>query len=91
MELIRSYLEIQKFRFGDRLGYELLIDPQTAQTSIPPLIIQPLVENAIVHGMESKEGGGLIIIRTLRIEQEVMIDVIDNGIGDECRASAICA
>ncbi|MFD1884202.1 sensor histidine kinase [Paenibacillus wenxiniae] len=81
MELIRSYLEIQKFRFGDRLGYELLIDPQTAQTAIPPLIIQPLVENAIVHGMETKEGGGLIIIRTLRIEQEVMIDVIDNGIG----------
>ncbi|WP_458121253.1 cache domain-containing sensor histidine kinase [Paenibacillus sp. Z6-24] len=81
MELIRSYLEIQKFRFGERLNYELLLDPQTCRTPIPPLIIQPLVENAIIHGMESKEGGGLIIIRTLQIDHEVMVDVIDNGTG----------
>lgn len=81
MELIKSYLEIQKFRFGDRLNYELLIDPQTKAISIPPLIIQPLVENAIIHGLESRENGGLIIIRTLRIDQDIMIDVIDNGAG----------
>ncbi|MEW4372555.1 cache domain-containing sensor histidine kinase [Paenibacillus kandeliae] len=81
MELVRSYLEIQKFRFGDRLSYELLLDPQTGDTSIPPLIIQPLVENAIIHGMESRESGGLIIIRTLQIEHDVLIDVIDNGSG----------
>ncbi|MGF7048289.1 two-component system sensor histidine kinase YesM [Paenibacillus sp. DS2015] len=94
MEIVRSYLEIQKFRYEDRLNFDLVMDPMSMSVNILPLVIQPLVENAIIHGLENREeSNGLLIVRSLVIEDELYIDVIDNGMGmslerqEEVRAS----
>lgn len=83
IEIVRCYLEIQRFRFGDRLGFELDIDPASLQVRVPPLIVQPLVENSVVHGLESKEEGGCVVIRTTMSDdyKKLMIEISDNGQG----------
>ncbi|WP_425516973.1 histidine kinase [Paenibacillus tritici] len=82
IEMIRSYLEIQKFRYEDRLEYEIEFDPAAAEVMIPPLIIQPLVENSVVHGLENKEGTVHVNIAiTLDENKEVQVVVMDDGIG----------
>ncbi|MFC5649094.1 sensor histidine kinase [Paenibacillus solisilvae] len=81
IDMVRCYLEIQKFRYEDRLSYELLIDPQAEQLPFLPLIIQPLVENAVIHGLENREAGGLVQIKVKLIESFVQVEVIDNGEG----------
>ncbi len=81
MDMVRCYLDIQKFRHEDRLKYELLIDPSTEQMPILPLIIQPLVENAVIHGLENREEGGIVRIKAELIDDEVHVEVIDNGLG----------
>lgn len=82
IEMIRSYLEIQKFRYEDRLEYEITLDPAAAEVMIPPLIIQPLVENSVVHGLENKEGTVHVSIAiTLTENQEIQVIVMDDGIG----------
>ncbi|WP_058303151.1 sensor histidine kinase [Gorillibacterium timonense] len=81
-EIIRCYLEIQKFRYGnDRLSYRLDIDTDGELVRIPPLIIQPLVENAVIHGLEEIEKGGEITL-TAKVESGWLhVEVEDNGIG----------
>lgn len=82
IEMIRSYLEIQKFRYEDRLEYKITFDPAAAEVMIPPLIIQPLVENSVVHGLENKEGTVHVSIAiTLTENQEIEVIVMDDGIG----------
>ncbi|NGZ77829.1 sensor histidine kinase [Saccharibacillus sp. VR-M41] len=81
LDMVQSYLEIQKFRHGDRLHYELAAAPDTLDVFLPPLIVQPLIENAIVHGLENKEAEGTVSLHASRIGEEVLIDVIDNGAG----------
>jgi two-component system sensor histidine kinase YesM len=82
VEMIRSYLEIQKFRYEDRLEYEIKFDPRAAEIMIPPLIIQPLVENSVVHGLENKQGTVHVNVSiTLHENQEVQVLVTDDGIG----------
>ncbi|MEK4046720.1 histidine kinase [Paenibacillus sp. FSL H8-0048] len=82
IEMIRSYLDIQKFRYEDRLEYEITCDPAAAEVMIPPLIIQPLVENSVVHGLENKEGTVHVSIAvTLTENQEIQVIVMDDGIG----------
>lgn len=81
MEIVRCYLEIQQFRFGDRLNFELIIDPLAKDIFLLPLIIQPLVENAVVHGLENKETSGIVTVRTEIIGNQLYIEVNDNGIG----------
>ena len=81
MDMVRCYLDIQKFRHEDRLKYELLIDPSAEQMPILPLIIQPLVENAVIHGLENREEGGIVRIKAELIDDEVHVEVIDNGLG----------
>ncbi|MFX3648097.1 MAG: histidine kinase [Paenibacillus sp.] len=81
LEMVRSYLEIQKFRYGDRLAFQIDIDPEVEKMYIPPLIIQPLVENAIVHGLENKEGTVRVHISIRLVENIVQIRVDDNGAG----------
>ncbi|MCQ4088683.1 sensor histidine kinase [Saccharibacillus sp. JS10] len=81
LDMVRSYLDIQKFRHGDRLHYELSAGEDTLNTMLPPLIIQPLIENAIVHGLENKETEGCVTLHAVRIGEEVLIDVVDNGAG----------
>lgn len=91
VEMIRSYLEIQKFRYEDRLEYEIAFDAGAAEVMLPPLIIQPLVENSVVHGLENKEGTVHVSIAiTLNGNKEVQVVVQDDGIGmTEERLAAI--
>lgn len=81
IDLIKCYLDIQKFRYGDRLDYQLKIDPKSEQLLINPLIIQPLVENAVIHGLENKEKDGKVIVEAKVNEHFLTVCVLDNGVG----------
>ncbi|QQZ60987.1 sensor histidine kinase [Paenibacillus sonchi] len=81
LETVSCYLVIQKFRYDDRLAYELHIDPKANLVQIPPLIIQPLVENSVVHGLENRIDGGMVRV-DIRIEDGLLkVQVSDNGAG----------
>ena len=80
-EMVQSYLEIQKFRFGNRLSYDIFMDPLTKLINIPPLSVQPLVENALVHGLRNKEQDGFVSLKSSIIDHELLIEVVDNGQG----------
>ncbi|WP_256256104.1 sensor histidine kinase [Paenibacillus sp. BC26] len=81
IDMVRCYLDIQKFRYEDRLMYELLVDPAAEQAPILPLIIQPLVENAVIHGLENREEGGLVRVKAELLGDMIHVEVIDNGEG----------
>ncbi|QNK56407.1 sensor histidine kinase [Paenibacillus sp. PAMC21692] len=91
IEVVRCYLEIQKFRYGgDRLSFLLDVDESCASAELPPLVIQPLVENAVVHGLDHVEQGGFVSVRVYRNEEGVGIEIKDNGSGiDEERMGSI--
>ncbi|WP_460326973.1 sensor histidine kinase [Paenibacillus sp. YSY-4.3] len=81
LEMVRSYLEIQKFRYEDRLNYELVIDRKLEGIFMPPLIIQPLVENAVVHGVENKEDGVHVQLLIHAVDDHAEIVIQDDGMG----------
>lgn len=81
IEYTRSYLTIQKMRYMDKLEYEIDVEPAILQMETVKLIIQPLVENAIYHGIKYKEGKGLVRIEGGFLEDQVVLRVIDNGVG----------
>ncbi len=84
LEMVRCYLEIQSFRYGnERLTFKLEIDEQATMTVMPPLIIQPLIENAVVHGLESIAAGGCVHLSVGVHEEMMVVEVRDNGIGIE--------
>lgn len=91
-ELVQEYLKLQQMRFQRKLTYDIDIDPKLLDKKIPKLIIQPFVENAIIHGIEELESGGHLQING-RFEQERMIFTItDNGVGmDERKINDILA
>ena len=66
LELLESYVEIMRARFRGRLTFELDIDPVTLDALVPRFILQPLVENAIKHGVEPREEGGRVSVTTRR-------------------------
>jgi two-component system, LytTR family, sensor kinase len=78
---IDSYLRLERARFGDRLKVSLQIAPEVLSTVVPFLSIQPLVENAVRHGLESKEGGGRITITAADSGAFAEISVEDDGVG----------
>lgn len=80
IELVESYLKIQKYRFGDKITFQIITLCEIDKYKILPLIIQPIVENAFVHGLESKEGQGEIKVTILE-EEALVIIVEDNGVG----------
>lgn len=81
LEMIRCYLDIQKFRRDDRLDYEIDVDPELEQVFIMPLLIQPLVENAVVHGLEQESGSGMVRLEIRREGSDLRVSVEDNGVG----------
>jgi two-component system sensor histidine kinase YesM len=82
IERTRSYLTIQKMRYRDIMDYEIQVDEEVRDNTILKLILQPLVENALYHGVKNKRSGGTIIVRAKRKNQdEVLLEVADNGIG----------
>jgi LytS/YehU family sensor histidine kinase len=81
LEFLDAYLRIQKERFGDRLRVDVDIDNRTLSAAVPNLILQPLVENSIRHGIGSDPGTGIIAIRTWLEEGMLVVQVQDNGAG----------
>ena len=78
---IDEYLDIESIRFGPQLRVEKDIDPDTLELIVPSMMLQPLVENSIKHGLSQKLGEGRITIRSQRQGDHAIIDVIDNGAG----------
>lgn len=81
LDRVRCYLDMQKFRYEDRLEYRLTCDPGLEDTPVPPLIIQPLVENSILHGLENREEGVLVTIEVKKVAKGMQVEVCDNGAG----------
>ena len=81
LEHVRNYLTIQKIRYKNKFTYEITAEPETLHCQTIKLIVQPLVENAIYHGMEFMDGDGEIYIRAYRKDGDLYIDVVDNGLG----------
>lgn len=83
LEHVENYLAIQKLRFGERINHTVTIQPEldTEGYSMLPLLLQPVVENAVVHGLEARDGIGIISIVILREGERLKITVRDNGTG----------
>ena len=78
---IKSYLEIQQVRYRDIMEYEIDIDPSIEDTKLPKMTLQPLVENAIYHGLKPKRGKGKIIVSGYREGDNILLKVTDTGLG----------
>lgn len=78
---IHSYLELERARFGERLTVRLRIAPETLATVIPFLSVQPLVENAVRHGLEPGEGGGVLTVTSIDDGTHTEVIVDDDGVG----------
>ncbi|MBM7571646.1 sensor histidine kinase [Aquibacillus albus] len=81
VDIVKEYFFIQKTRFGGRVEFYQDIDPACLSTPIPCLTLQPIIENAFVHGIESMASGAKIELNIYRENQRVCIDVKDNGVG----------
>jgi len=81
LEFIRRYLELEQIRFDDRLTVNLEIAPNTLNALVPKLVLQPLVENAIRHGIAPLSAGGQIHVQSYRTEDTLHLSVTDNGPG----------
>ncbi len=81
LQLINEYLEIEKTRMGDRLDYEINVDKSLISSQFPPLILQILVENSIIHGLSPKKEGGKIGVSINADGSFISIEVKDDGIG----------
>ena len=81
VELVESYLKIQQYRFEERIQYQIRLPENLQEYRVLPLILQPIVENSIIHGLETKEGIGHILIEVERVEDAILIAVEDDGLG----------
>ena len=80
-EHVKSYLTIQKIRYRDILDYEIEYSPEMAKCQILKLVLQPLVENALYHGIKNKRGRGFLSVKGWRENNRLCFSVVDNGIG----------
>lgn len=83
LKVIRDYMFIQEKRFGNRIKYEIDCQMDAESVLIPTFTFQPLVENAIIHGLSQKEEGGRILIRIREVRGRICIAVADDGVGME--------
>lgn len=82
VQLIEYYLKIQNYRFGDRIHSQVIVDDDVEQDAkVLPLIIQPFVENAFVHGLESSEDGGNLTVHVRRDVGVIVVTIEDDGVG----------
>jgi len=81
LDFLRKYLEIEKTRFAERLQVHIEVDLDTLDAAVPNLVLQPLVENALRHGIGPKIGGGRVDISARRDGQDLRLEVRDNGVG----------
>jgi LytS/YehU family sensor histidine kinase len=78
---LRDYLELMAVRMGPRLSYTLELPPELAPQAVPTLLLQPLVENSIKHGLEPKVEGGRITVSARRDGRTLVLEVLDSGVG----------
>jgi two-component system sensor histidine kinase YesM len=81
VEFTLHYLEIQKYRFEEKLEYSITMNDIIKEMNIIPHLFQPIVENAIVHGIEQKIGGGTILLSGSRVRDTLIFTIEDNGLG----------
>lgn len=81
LEFLERYMEIQQTRFGDRLRFERQLEPSTLECFVPVLLLQPLVENAIRHGIEPSPNPGQVRITARRQDDRLLLGVEDDGVG----------
>lgn len=84
LKVSREYIHIQQLRFGERIKYEEKIDEEILDSVfMPKFTLQPLIENAIIHGIEPKESGGKIIVSAKKRGGKAILRIFDNGSGIE--------
>jgi len=81
IELARAYLDLLTVRMGARLRYRIEVEPGCDAVVVAPMLIQPLVENAVMHGIEPKVAGGTIVVRARRQDGGLYVEVADDGVG----------
>ncbi len=81
LDMLENYLQILKIRFGERLRWSIEVAEEARLATFPPMLLQPLVENAVRHGIEPKIGGGEIVIHAHIENATLRIAVSDNGVG----------
>lgn len=81
LRLVRAYVAVEQARFGKQLEVEYNIDPSVLKYSILPLMIQPIVENSIRHGLMKRSQGGKVTLNLTQYEERIKVQVLDNGVG----------
>ena len=81
IEFLEGYVEIQQARFGERLRVTLEVAPETLDARVPHLFLQPLVENAIRHGLSDRAAGGTVAVTSCRAGERLRVTVRDDGVG----------
>lgn len=81
LSFARQYLDIQQLRFGERLHFEFVVSPQALDALVPALLLQPLVENAVRHGILPRASGGRLIVSARTLDGKLMLAVDDDGPG----------
>ncbi|MDR0452092.1 MAG: sensor histidine kinase, partial [Treponema sp.] len=81
LEIAKSYLIIQNIRFDNKIDYEISVPEEFLKITVPKLLLQPIVENSVYHGMERKKGRGRLSISCRASENVLHIDIRDDGIG----------
>ncbi len=85
IEFIENYVRIQQVRFGDRLKFERDIDSTCINAKVPPMILQPLIENSVKYGIGPKPDGGMISLTVRRSGSIIFFEVKDNGLGSKAK------
>jgi two-component system sensor histidine kinase YesM len=80
MLLVKSYMEIQQIRFDNCFTYEYILPDELCKLKVPKLIVQPIVENSILHGLSDKEGGN-VLVKCFQVDDILNIEITDNGCG----------
>ena len=85
LENTKSYLELERLRYSNIMDYEIEVSNELETCQVPALILQPIVENAIFHGLEAKDSGGLIVLEVLKDGEDLLINISDDGKGMNSR------
>ncbi|SEP81744.1 Sensor histidine kinase YesM [Virgibacillus subterraneus] len=81
VDVVKDYFHIQKTRFSERIIFNLDVDEKCLDVKVPRLTLQPLVENAFIHGIEGEEDGGIIKLHIYQRETNIIVEVSDDGVG----------
>lgn len=85
LENTKSYIELERIRYPNIMDYEIEVSTELEACHVPALILQPIVENAIFHGLEAKASGGLIVVEVFKYEDDLLINISDDGKGMDSR------